>query len=180
MVKHKSIFVAVILAVSAFAVSAASGQSKTYEFGGSLGAVIPTTNFQNTAGPGISGSVFAGRWNSDHVLLFMVAGYDQFSEQTLDDGAKRTGAFLPVELGFRFHSAGGGVKGMYFSAAGGVMFSQGDFDGRKASLSLGLGYSFPSTGKRLLLDARYRSEISDPFNSYLNIGLTIGFGSGNK
>jgi len=174
------VIVALVTTFVLFTSSDASAQSKSFEFGASAGAAIPTTNFQHLAGPGFFGSVYAGRWNSDHVFIFLAAGYDQFSEQTLEDGSKSTGAFLPIELGFRYHSSGGNTKGIYLSAAGGLMISQGDFTGRKAGLTLGLGYTFPSVGRRLQIDARYRSEISDPFNSYLNIGLTIGFGSGIK
>ena len=168
------------LASSVIAVFDASAQARPFEIGASVGASIPTTNFQHLAGPGFFGAVHAGRWSSEHVLLFLATGYDQFGEQTLEDGSKQTGAYLPVELGFRYHAGGADSKGMYFSAAGGVLFSQGDFEGRKAGLTLGLGYAFPTSGRRLSLDARYRSEISDPFNSYLNLGLTIGFGAGKN
>lgn len=180
MINYKSLVTILLLASSAIAVSDTSAQSRPLEFGASVGASVPTTNFQHTAGPGFFGGLHAGRWSSEHVFLFLATGYDQFGEQTLKDGSKETGAFLPVELGFRYHAGGADNKGMYFSMAGGVLFSQGDFEGRKAGLTLGLGYSFPTSGRRLLVDARYRSEVSDPFNSYLIVGLTIGFGAGQN
>ena len=155
-----------------------AAQSKTFEFGLRAAAALPTTNFVKLASPGVSAGIYGGWWNSDRLLVFFQATYDQFSEKTLEDGSTQTVAFLPVEFGVRYHPEMGTVGGFFVSLASGPMFGLGDFSGTKASISVGVGYSFPFTNNRLLIDATYRSEIADPFNSYLLVGLIYGFGSG--
>jgi hypothetical protein len=154
----------------------ARAQRHTAEFGLRAAAAVPTTNFASTVGPGVAGGIYAGWWNSDRVILVMQASFDQFSAKTADDGSDVKGAFLPVELGIRYHSAGGLARGFYVSTAGGVIFQQGDFSGQKASISIGAGYTVPLSRGKLMIDATYRSEISDPFNSYLLLGMVFGFG----
>jgi len=168
----------VLLAITSGDFQTVAAQSKTPEFGIRAAAAVPTTNFKKLASAGVAGGLYAGWWNSDHTFLFLQATCDQFSEKTLEDGSKQTVGFLPVEFGVRFHPETGAQRGFYLSLASGAMFGQGDFSGTTASLSLGVGYSFPFTNNRLMVDATYRSEIADPFNSYLLLGLIYGFGSG--
>ena len=167
-----------LLTITSGVFQTVAAQSKTVEFGLRAVAAVPTTNFVKLASPGVSAGIYGGWWNSDRVLVFAQATYDQFSEKKLDDGSTQTGAFLPVEFGFRYHTETGKGKGFYTSLAAGPMFAQGDFSGTKASISLAVGYSFPFTNNRLMVDATYRSQVADPFNSYLLLGLIYGFGSG--
>jgi len=167
-----------LLVVAAAGPGKLLAQSRTFEFGLRAAAAIPTTNFKKLASTGVSAGLYVGRWNSDNLLIFVQATYDQFSEKTLEDGSKQTVAFLPVEFGARYFPETGTGSGFYLSLASGPMFGQGDFSGTTASISLGVGYSFPFTNNHLMVDATYRSEIADPFNSYLLVGIIYGFGSG--
>ena len=153
----------------------ARGQS-SLEAGARFGGTVPATNFAALASSGIAVGGYLGVWSTDRAFVYFQASYDDFGGERLDLETISDGAFIPMELGVRYHPGTRDRSGAYISFAGGRMISKGDFDENKASLSLGAGFALLQSSYRIMLDATFRNEINDPFKSYLVFSVAVGSG----
>lgn len=173
--KMKALVIVALAVVCIFASTPAHAQGGL-RLGVNVGALMPTSDLKDIAGPGFAANVYLAYMLSESFGVEGHVGYHKFGSEEIVPGVDVSGAFIPLKVGIV--KLWGESKRFYTNPSLGLYSGASDFDGSNFGLGPRIGYLFPFGDGNATLDvgAEFHNVFSDPENSrYFGVGVSVIF-----